>query len=50
MRSDIQIGTVPSGPHAGEPTLSGGIRIPRGRMNIQGQPFDFDHGSVTFNG
>jgi autotransporter translocation and assembly factor TamB len=50
VRSDIQIGTVPSGPHAGAPTISGGIHIPRGRINIQGQRFDFDHGDVTFNG
>ena len=50
MRSDIRIGTVPSGPHAGAPTVSGGIHIPRGRINIQGQRFDFEHGNVTFNG
>jgi TamB, inner membrane protein subunit of TAM complex len=50
VRSDIQIGTVPRGPHAGAPTISGGIHIPRGRINIQGQRFDFDHGDVTFNG
>jgi autotransporter translocation and assembly factor TamB len=50
VRSDIRIGTVPSGPHAGAPTVSGGIHIPRGRINIQGQRFDFEHGNVTFNG
>ena len=50
VRSDVQIGTVPSGPHAGAPTISGGIHIPRGRINIQGQRFDFDHGNVTFDG
>jgi autotransporter translocation and assembly factor TamB len=50
VRSDIRIGTVPSGPHAGSPTVSGGIHIPRGRINIQGQRFDFEHGNVTFNG
>ena len=50
VRSDIQIGTVASGPHAGAPTISGGIHIPRGRINVQGQRFDFEHGHVTFNG
>jgi hypothetical protein len=50
VRSEVKIGTVPSGPHAGAPTISGGIHIPRGRINIQGQRFDFDHGNVTFNG
>ena len=50
VRSTIKIGTVESGPRAGAPTLSGGIHIPRGRINIQGQRFDFEHGSVTFNG
>jgi autotransporter translocation and assembly factor TamB len=50
VRSDIRIGTVPSGPHAGAPTISGGIHIPRGRINVQGQRFDFEHGHVTFNG
>jgi translocation and assembly module TamB len=50
VRSDIRIGTVPSGPHAGSPTVSGGIHIPRGRINIQGQRFDFEHGNVTFDG
>ena len=50
VRSNIQIGTVESGPHAGAPTISGGIHIPRGRINIQGQRFDFEHGSVTFDG
>jgi translocation and assembly module TamB len=50
VRSDLQIGTVPSGPHAGAPTVSGGIHIPRGRINIQGQRFDFDHGNITFDG
>ena len=50
VRSDIRIGTVPTGPHAGAPTVSGGIHIARGRINIQGQRFDVDHGHVTFNG
>ena len=50
VRSNVQIGTVPSGPHRGAVTLSGAIHIPRGRINIQGQRFDFDHGNVTFDG
>jgi autotransporter translocation and assembly factor TamB len=50
VRSDVQIATVATGPHAGAPTITGGIHIPRGRINIQGQRFDFDHGNVTFNG
>ena len=50
VRSNVQIGTVPSGPHRGAVTLGGAIHIPRGRINIQGQRFDFDHGNVTFDG
>jgi autotransporter translocation and assembly factor TamB len=50
VRSSIEVGTIPSGPRAGAPTLSGAIHIPRGRINIQGQRFDFDHGDVTFDG
>jgi len=50
LRSNVQIGTVPSGPHRGAVTLGGGIHIPRGRIDIQGQRFDFDHGDVTFDG
>jgi hypothetical protein len=50
VRSNVQIGTVPSGPHRGAVTLAGGIHIPRGRINIQGRRFDFDHGDVTFDG
>ena len=50
LRSDVKIGTVAGGAHAGAPTITGGLHIPRGRINIQGQRFDFDHGNVTFNG
>jgi autotransporter translocation and assembly factor TamB len=50
VRSDVKIGTVAGGAHAGAPTVTGGLHIPRGRINIQGQRFDFDHGNVTFNG
>jgi autotransporter translocation and assembly factor TamB len=50
VRSNVQIGTVPSGPHRGAVTLGGAIHIPRGRINIQSQRFDFDHGDITFDG
>ena len=50
VRSDVKIGSVAGGAHAGAPTITGGLHIPRGRINIQGQRFDFDHGNVTFNG
>ena len=44
VHTDVEIGTVPSGPHRGAVTLDGAIHIPRGRLNIQGQRFDIDHG------
>jgi autotransporter translocation and assembly factor TamB len=50
VHSDVQIGTVESGPHRGALTLGGAIHIPRGRLNLQGQRFDVEHGDVTFDG
>jgi translocation and assembly module TamB len=50
VRSNVQIGTVPDGPHRGAVTLGGAIHIPRGHLNIQGQRFDIDHGDIRFDG
>jgi translocation and assembly module TamB len=50
VHSHLQIGTAASGPRRGAVTIAGKIHIPRGRINIQGQRFDFDHGDVTFDG
>jgi translocation and assembly module TamB len=50
VRSNVQIGTQPDGPHKGAVTVGGAIRIPRGRLNVQGQRFDFDHGDINFDG
>ncbi|HVR60460.1 MAG TPA: translocation/assembly module TamB domain-containing protein, partial [Polyangia bacterium] len=50
LDSTLKLGSVPSGPRTGAPTLSGGIHIRRGRINIQGQRFDFDRGDVNFDG
>jgi autotransporter translocation and assembly factor TamB len=50
VRSKVTIGTQPDGPHKGAVTLGGAIHIPRGRLNVQGQRFDFDHGDITFDG
>ena len=50
LESTLQVGRVASGPRAGQTTLSGSIHIRRGRINIQGQRFDFDPGDITFDG
>ncbi|HTA19209.1 MAG TPA: translocation/assembly module TamB domain-containing protein, partial [Polyangia bacterium] len=48
--STLKAGRATSGPHTGQLTLAGGIHIRRGRINIQGQRFDFVRGDVTFDG
>jgi autotransporter translocation and assembly factor TamB len=48
--STLKAGRATTGPHTGQLTLAGGIRIRRGRINIQGQRFDFVRGDVTFDG
>jgi translocation and assembly module TamB len=50
MDSTLKAGRVTSGPQAGKLTLGGGIFIRRGRINIQGQRFDFERGDITFDG
>ncbi|HVR03716.1 MAG TPA: translocation/assembly module TamB domain-containing protein [Polyangia bacterium] len=50
VESTLKVGSVPAGLRAGQLTLAGGIHIRRGRINIQGQRFDFDRGDITFNG
>lgn len=34
----------------GKPTVGGGIHVRRGRINIQGQRFDFSRGDIDFDG
>jgi autotransporter translocation and assembly factor TamB len=48
--STLKVASLPAGLRAGQLTLAGGIHIRRGRINIQGQRFDFDRGDITFNG
>ncbi len=48
--STLKAGRATSGPHTGQLTLAGGIHIRRGRINIEGQRFDFVRGDVTFDG
>jgi TamB, inner membrane protein subunit of TAM complex len=50
VESRLHIATVSSGPDAGKPTLTGTVRVVRGRLNISGQRFDFDRGTLSFNG
>ena len=48
--STLKVGREASGLHAGALTLGGAIHIRRGRINIQGQRFDFARGDLTFDG
>jgi autotransporter translocation and assembly factor TamB len=50
LDSHLDVGTVATGPRAGEPTVGGVIQIRHGHILLQGQRFDFDHGNITFNG
>ncbi len=34
----------------GNPVINGTVQIRRGRINITGQRFDFDHGQISFDG
>jgi translocation and assembly module TamB len=50
VESRLHITSVASGPQAGKPALSGIVRVRRGRIDISGQRFDVERGTLSFNG
>jgi translocation and assembly module TamB len=50
VASNLHVVTATEGLHKGEPALTGAVHIRRGRINISGQRFDFERGTVTFSG
>jgi translocation and assembly module TamB len=50
LESDLQVATGTEGAAKGKPLLTGSVRVRRGRISINGQRFDIDEGTATFDG